>query len=378
MKITEASYKKLSAQILSTSLQQENWPLVLQNLSQMAGGARTFLFSHDLFENHALCEHWIGCSDDFVQSWKDYYSSINPWANGAKDVPVGAAFHATQYCPEDQLLQTEFYNDWVKPQENIKHGSAVVAFKDKRVMWLFGGLIRSRDSDKNSEPFHRLLNLLAAQVEHAITVKKKLNELSFERDVFAQNNLRSNAPIIVIRENRKIIHANAAAETLLSNADYLSFDDKGRLELPASSAMRSLEKAIHMIKEHNTHSFTIQNIRDPNQKLDFTLLKFQTSGFDTDAFDLNDIFEETSILLTISEQADEQTEIQNIKYQFGLTNAEASVTYSIYQGVTINEYAQSRSLSIHTVRNQVKAVLSKTGSRRQSDLIRLINKKLNV
>ncbi|WP_208354267.1 helix-turn-helix transcriptional regulator [Pseudaestuariivita rosea] len=377
MEVTEEKFKKLSAQILSTSSQDDSWLSVLQELSEIAGGARTFLFSQDLFDNRALRQHWVGCSDDFVQSWKDYYSGINPWANGAKDVTVGTVLRESQYYPEDQLLKTEFYNDWIKPQENIKHGSAVVAYNNGRVMWLIGGLIRARDTDRYHEPFHRLLTLLAPQIQHVITTNETLNAISFERDVFSKKNIKANSAIFVINEKRKIVYANAAAETLLKSSDAIVADEKGRLHLLDFSAMRNFETAMQQIKEQNIYSFTMRKTQGTDQKLDFTLFRSQVSGSNTGLFGWGDHFAEPGILVTISEQADETVAIQNIKNQFCLTNAEASVTYSIYKGITINEYAKSHSLSIHTVRNQVKAALSKTGSRRQSDLVRLINKAIN-
>jgi DNA-binding CsgD family transcriptional regulator len=54
---------------------------------------------------------------------------------------------------------------------------------------------------------------------------------------------------------------------------------------------------------------------------------------------------------------------------FGLTPAESSVTNWLVSGRTIDEYALHRGVSVETVRSQLKAVLSKSGLSRQTQLV---------
>jgi len=61
--------------------------------------------------------------------------------------------------------------------------------------------------------------------------------------------------------------------------------------------------------------------------------------------------------------------VRVIQDQWGLTPAEASVVSLINSGYTLTEIADLRGTSVHTVRNQVKAALLKTGSRRQADCL---------
>ncbi|MCC7464077.1 MAG: hypothetical protein IT480_16655 [Gammaproteobacteria bacterium] len=56
----------------------------------------------------------------------------------------------------------------------------------------------------------------------------------------------------------------------------------------------------------------------------------------------------------------------------GLTPAEARLAAAICEGVTVREYARRRQVAEGTVRFQLKQVLGKTGSARQSELVRKI------
>ena len=57
---------------------------------------------------------------------------------------------------------------------------------------------------------------------------------------------------------------------------------------------------------------------------------------------------------------------------FGLTLAEMSVLALLGQGHSLAEIASARGVEIDTVRGQCKLLLSKTRSRRQSDLVKLV------
>ena len=59
---------------------------------------------------------------------------------------------------------------------------------------------------------------------------------------------------------------------------------------------------------------------------------------------------------------------------YGLTYAEASVCAHLVDGWTNNRIADERSVTIDTVKAQVASILQKTGTKRRSELIRLVLK----
>jgi DNA-binding CsgD family transcriptional regulator len=58
-----------------------------------------------------------------------------------------------------------------------------------------------------------------------------------------------------------------------------------------------------------------------------------------------------------------------IQAVFGLSPAEARMASALTAGRTLAEYANEAGLSRNTVRNQLSAVLAKTGTRRQTELV---------
>ena len=54
----------------------------------------------------------------------------------------------------------------------------------------------------------------------------------------------------------------------------------------------------------------------------------------------------------------------------GASTAEARLAQAVMEGLALYDYADENGLSRHTVRNQMRALLQKTGTRNQSDFVR--------
>ena len=61
-----------------------------------------------------------------------------------------------------------------------------------------------------------------------------------------------------------------------------------------------------------------------------------------------------------------------LKDAFGISSAEARLALALANGETPKEYAASRNLGLPTVRTQLQSLFAKTGTRRQSELMRTL------
>jgi len=57
---------------------------------------------------------------------------------------------------------------------------------------------------------------------------------------------------------------------------------------------------------------------------------------------------------------------------YGLSPVEAKLATALLRGQTPSDYAKTRGISNNTVKSQLKQVLAKTGTHRQSELIQLL------
>lgn len=78
-----------------------------------------------------------------------------------------------------------------------------------------------------------------------------------------------------------------------------------------------------------------------------------------------------AVIFLIDPQVSRVVSTEGIARIFGLTASEAAVAESLANGLNVAEIAEQRNTSADTIRKQLKAVFSKTGSTSQLELLRL-------
>lgn len=81
---------------------------------------------------------------------------------------------------------------------------------------------------------------------------------------------------------------------------------------------------------------------------------------------------DTGWVFTLADPAETITvDAEYLARAFDVTQAEALLLRHLAQGGDVSEFAARRDVSIHTARSQLKALMSKTGTTRQADLVRM-------
>ena len=79
-----------------------------------------------------------------------------------------------------------------------------------------------------------------------------------------------------------------------------------------------------------------------------------------------------SVMLSLPDSRT-QFDVDDIAALFELSPAEARLTSALAGGASITEYAQARGIATGTARVQLNRILSKTGTQRQADLVRVVH-----
>jgi DNA-binding CsgD family transcriptional regulator len=78
------------------------------------------------------------------------------------------------------------------------------------------------------------------------------------------------------------------------------------------------------------------------------------------------------IVCVTDTEAEVRLPAQRLRDLFGLTLAEARTALAIFEGATLKEAAETLGVSRFTVQNHLARVFEKTGTNRQSALVRLL------
>ncbi|WP_176445312.1 helix-turn-helix transcriptional regulator [Maliponia aquimaris] len=322
----------------------------------------------DLFNGTAHSGIGVGYDPDFIASFDRYYGRINPFAFG--DPPIGRTFALDQVVPHDVILGTEFWADWLRPQEDLSAGGGLLLPAGPGRIVSFGGGIRRRDQDALEGPFLELIEAIRPLVAQAIATNEALSALRLEACLLRQGVEPVGAAVLVLGKDRRLLSLNGRAEDLIADRRVMILGAGGRVGLSDSRADSRLEGCmqgrtglgeLHFTDRDGT-GVTGHVVRVDGRVAD--LIPFPKSVFAAPPV----------FVLVITSDLAAGDPVALIARKTGLTRSEAAIALAIAEGASPAEIAGQRGRSLHTIKNQLQAVYEKTGSHRQADLVRLVER----
>ncbi len=362
--------------IYAAALDQRKWDAFLSRLSHVAGGVYTHIHGHDVKGMFSLGIRYSMYEDASIKDYIDYYAQFNVWTPGTAEAPLCQPTSAETYFPKEKLLKTEFYNDWVRPQEDIGTGGGLILFKDDSRFLALGGNIRFRDQEKLQNEWLSLLAILSPHLRNAFEIARTLEGVSFKSLALDQAYRDLKAAVFVVTEAGRVVFSNTSGERLLEEGDVVKCNARNRLRLVDVKVDRVLQRSLRSLKSASSEPADVMHISDDSGGLSHVcrVSRFDPSDLSSCPFGEAAWFDGPCMLLTISALGSGQDVGMTLKAAYDLTDAEAAILLAVAEGASLRDIAESRGVSIHTVRNQMKMVQMKTDQRRQSGLVRLVER----
>ncbi|WP_296224177.1 helix-turn-helix transcriptional regulator [Ralstonia sp. UBA689] len=176
--------------------------------------------------------------------------------------------------------------------------------------------------------------------------------------------------VMVIERSMRVKYANAWARTMAAEDDRLSLDG-GMLH----SADHAHEAALCNLIEHAAGSLGVQGaagswmyLACDGRPVPFIATPLAPSDAMRSAW-----ASPLALVLVGNSEARSVMDAGVLASLFGLTNKECVVAARLAAGETLQEIADREFLSLHTVRVHIRDILRKTGTHRQSELVRLLH-----
>lgn len=219
---------------------------------------------------------------------------------------------------------------------------------------------------------HRWLNnepgsLIPA--EHFVELSS-VGEGPLQAAMYAMDMLR--VGYLLISENGIVLSLNNAAKAILGCQTCLNMKER-RLICKNSSDNNQLHKSVMKAAQVLSPSENADVTCDPVHML--LPLDGQDAVLSMALFPVHEsnhrgARENSNVVMVIT--LDDVAQILSESFLsslFGMTRAEARLTQLLARGCTLQESAEYLCLSIHTIRSQLRAILAKTGARRQAELV---------
>ncbi|RYE48660.1 MAG: PAS domain-containing protein [Hyphomicrobiales bacterium] len=369
--IAEEHYGALVHRVYSAGLDRARWSEVLGDLSTLIGRSWIALHGHDTARNVNLGFLTHNYSPDHHSSYLQHFAGRNPWNTRAARVPVGAVIHSQILLEPGVLKRTEFYNDWIRPQEDIGTGAGVTLFRDRDRFLRLSCNIRFRDLERMEARLLGLLEAIGPHVRASFELSRRLAGARIGQHYRDALQLVPEA-VLLLDSTGRITFANAAAERLLENTTAVATAD-GRLALPDQSAQQAIEAALAAIIHGTTRPGVPITIRTGTTPLVAELFPFvsdETPVKPPLLLLLDGL--PTAILLLRRSASPLGDALAGAAERYGWSPAETALCQHLLEGGSVRSFSERRGVSFHTARNQMRSVLEKAGVQRQSALVALV------
>ncbi len=359
-KIVEAAY--------DAALDQTLWPGVVERLRVAFNAASANVTVFDPSEMRGFVVN-SGSDPAMIESYVQYYARTDPRVRLMPRLPLGQAFANEALLPTSVLLQSECYADWLRPQ-GLFHGAVGITMRDGQ---LLGGIALARSRSQNAFDADTLaaLSRTMPHIGRAVrtTCRLALAEAKSSDALHLLAALREGA--LLLDRDRQILYANPAAERILGLNDGLTtIGGKLHAQQPSDNDRLRLACA-----EDISHGMATIQVERPSGQAGFTL-SIQPAGASLHASNVwHSLRRPTTVvfIIDLTQESRPRTSAA-LASVYHLTASEARVASLLAEGKGTQDAAAAMKVKVATVRWHLQRVFEKTGTSRQAELARLVNR----
>lgn len=379
-RITDETLHALINLIYEAACDPARWPDFLRAFACAVAGRGTLIYTHNFETLDASTASEgsfptavVGFDPHFLGTL-EHYNHVNVWARNETMLKPGRPVTGSMLYPERQLPKTEFYADWLRPQDYF-HAIGGIVLRDGPVAMKFSSVRSRRAGDFNSEEL-RLYERLVPHLARAANIQRRF--------AFLQNLSSSSlavldtvpAAVMLLDASARALHANVAADAELRRADPFRLSPSGEICVCGAShsqaAVRiAIGAALDPAKSMTKRLPTVAQVSRRNgEVLSVQALPLPHSQRASRGTLISQRLAACALVVHGVASRIPAVGLQLLRHVYALTPAEAQVALAIAEGDTIKRYAERRRISPNTAASQLKRVFDKTGLRRQSELVR--------
>jgi DNA-binding CsgD family transcriptional regulator len=351
----------LIADIYDAAIDQERWPDFSKLVGKAAGieNMGVWLSEHDRIIDMSMVELWR----PLVGAYKDHFSKMDPWARSLSRAAPGTIMLGYEHLREDELVKTEFYNDFARPGGmfrpmgvRLRLAPGVSATIGSDLPWA------KKRFDQSDKP--RLKRVLP-HIKGALQLRLRRGRSAPRAQ--AQNSVIEGLAfgVAICDAACRIVFSNAAAESIIIAGAGITAGDGGRLGALVPAEARRLAVLIHDAASGGPGGVLRLTGKDRVTALLVLITPLPRS--------LQHAPEHGHALVALRPARDSLSFTDaTLSALFALSPAQAAIARAIFNGQTPEEIACERGIRISTLRTHLTEIFLRTGAENQRDLVRLL------
>lgn len=343
------------------------WSAFLGDLSRRSGAQSSLVVMHSVGRDlYTVSSSWQ-VDPEALDVYQRHYGPLDLWAQRGYAKPAGYSCTSQSLCSREELEASEIYNDF-SLKYGIEHGMFSVV-ENGSGSWASISLFRDPSRGAFEDADADILQFLSPHMQRAFKLHFRLAELKSRSDGVERALDMLSFGVIFFGEKGHIELMNRSASALISAQDgLLAIRDGLRAEIQEESDLLRktiLEAVSASIGRGLGSGGTVLVSRKAKPPLQLQISPIRNPGF-SGAKPI------AAVAFVKDPLRQQRLTPDSLRVVFGLTPAESRVALLLGDGLSPRKIAEMIGVSEHTVRSQIKSVFSKTGVRRQAELVRLL------
>jgi DNA-binding CsgD family transcriptional regulator/PAS domain-containing protein len=368
-KFTVEDFSRVVEAIYDSALDPEKWRGVLPQIAGLLVSQGSTFAIHDLARQEGQRYYDYGIPEAAVKSYFETYAPLNPIMPATPLMTIGTPWTLHRVVPEQEYLETRFYKEWAKPNQQgdimgilaLRAGTRIATHAINRL---------------DSQPFYSaeeyaLYSLIAPHICKALTISDALDLKTISSNALETTLNSLVAGVYLINRERRVVFMNRAAELQVTDGTAISLIEQQLIPADPMAAVR-LERALSGADDSTTaKAVGGQAIAIPSPGgggLIATVLPLHRG----DRQNLNHPFMATVAVFVQDPKVAPLMPGEAFAKLYKLTPSELRIALALAPGLQLQEAADILGISIATVKSHLAKIFAKTGTSRQAELMALM------
>jgi DNA-binding CsgD family transcriptional regulator len=354
--------------IYDAALEHSLWPDVLKRVAKFVGGPAAALFSKDASNKTGMSAYDTGIEPHYREIYFEKYIKLDPATTGHFFGDVEEPMATADLVPYDEFLQSQFYQEWAKPQGFVDFVAAVLDKSTTRAA-MFGVFRHEHDGVVDNE-VKRRMRLVVPHIRRAVLIGRlidlKTAEAATLSDVF--DNLATS--MCMLDATLRIVHANAACHVLLAEGNLVR-SVSGRFEARDPQVDAELREIIWSAglgdRAIGTRGIALPMMNGHGARYVAHILPLNTGLREKTANNSDAV----AAVFIQKANIEGLAPPEIIAKAFKLTPTELRILLAIVEVGGAPEVAVALGIAESTVKTHLGRLYEKTGAKRQADLVKI-------
>lgn len=358
--------------IYAAALQPDLWNEVVEGVSEIFGGSPVnlgFLIPGDLTMGE---RYSVGLRPEFLDTYLEHLLKDVPWSTRYITRWVDRFGDMSEVLSEVSLADSGLYLDWLKPQGLAPIWPAGHTLVDASGAPVGGFTIFRRDGAAPfSEEEFRAADVFVPHFRRALATHLGVRDAERVREALAEAMDLLPTGLLLLDARRRVVMQNRGAQRIAR------LDDGFRIEASGPSAEdarenATLQKLLADAMESGVGGPTAATgflaVSRPSGKQSFAVMVAPLLSAPG-----RTVVRDASVAIFIADpEAGRIHDPEVLGAMYSLTHSEAELVRLLAAGMSLEEAAEGRGVSVNTARSHLKHVFAKTGTSRQGELVRLV------